>query len=246
MEDPDAGRTFRSRFGQLAPVAVVPGDGSEVVCCPGRDHPVAVGDRVALLATPAELERAGIDLGERSGPTKPAPPVSVRIGRRLAALRRSNAWSLVIVTAGLLALLVVASAVVRAAYVLPRPDTHLSLLESVYFTVETVATSGTATSTSRGGRRGSWPSASCSSCWASCWCPRPSPSSPISRQSADRAVPRPVPRAGHDRSHGRGGARLGGRSGGRGTGGRGPAGGRGGTGSTNATSTGPGPSASRS
>ena len=67
-EDESAGLTFRSRFGHLAPVAVIPADGGDIVCCPGRDHPVAVGDRVAVLPTPTQLDRAGIDQLGAVGP----------------------------------------------------------------------------------------------------------------------------------------------------------------------------------
>ena len=76
--EPDVGTpsgphaTFRGRFGDLAPVAVVPGDGSDMALCPGRDHPIAPGDRVAVLGTPAELGRADIDPAQLGRP--PAPP----------------------------------------------------------------------------------------------------------------------------------------------------------------------------
>ena len=40
----------------------MPADGGEMACCPGRDHPVAAGDRVAVFGTPDELHRAGIDV----------------------------------------------------------------------------------------------------------------------------------------------------------------------------------------
>jgi Trk K+ transport system NAD-binding subunit len=139
VADEAAGRTFRSRFGHLAPVAVVPADGSGIVCCPGRDHPVGVGDRVAVLA---ELDRSGIDLGERPAPTGAPVPVAERLRRRLSALRHSNAWSLTVVATGVVVLLVVASAVIRTSYVVHQPPGHLTVLQSVYFTVETVATVG--------------------------------------------------------------------------------------------------------
>jgi Trk K+ transport system NAD-binding subunit len=141
-EDETAGRTFRSRFGHLAPVAVVPADGAGVVCCPGRDHPVAVGDRVAVLATPAELDRAGIDLVGAARATRAAVPLAERARRRLTALRESHAWGLTVVVFGLAVLLMVASVVIRFAYVVPGSRAHLSVLQSVYFTVETVATVG--------------------------------------------------------------------------------------------------------
>ncbi len=141
-EDETAGRTFRSRFGHLAPVAVVPVDGGDIVCCPGRDHPVGLGDRVAVLATPAELDRAGIDLAGSARLPGSTIPLSERARRRLSALRESHAWGLTVVGAVLLVLLAVATVVIRLAYVVPGSHTHLSVLQSVYFTVETVATVG--------------------------------------------------------------------------------------------------------
>ena len=141
-DDETFGRTFRSRFGHLAPVAVVPADGSGIVCCPGRDHPVVAGDRVAVLATPAEFDRAGIDLAESPGPAGPSVPMSMRVRRRWSALRQSHAWGLTVVVSAVLALLVVSTAVIRTGYVVPGSRAHLSLLESGYFTVETVATVG--------------------------------------------------------------------------------------------------------
>jgi Trk K+ transport system NAD-binding subunit len=141
-EDGSTGRTFRSHFGHLAPVAVVPAGDGEIACCPGRDHPVGVGDRVTVLATDAELHRAGIDLDDGAGPAGASIPPAERARRRLVALRQSNGWGLAVVAAGVLVLLVVASSVIRVGYVVHGPPGHLSALESVYFTVETVATVG--------------------------------------------------------------------------------------------------------
>ena len=120
-EDGATGRTFRSHFGHLAPVAVVPADGGDIACCPGRDHPVGVGDRVTVLATDAELHRAGIDLDDGAGPAGANIPVAERARRRLVALRESNGWGLAVVAAGVLVLLVVASAVIRVGYVVHGP-----------------------------------------------------------------------------------------------------------------------------
>src|SRR3984957_5052654 len=41
--------TFRGHFGTLAPVAIMPADGSPMAQCPGRDHALVAGDRVAVL-----------------------------------------------------------------------------------------------------------------------------------------------------------------------------------------------------
>ena len=135
-------RTFRSHYGHLAPVAVVPADGGDIACCPGRDHPVGRGDRVAVLGTPAELEAAGIDLGAGAGGADVSIPARERARRRLAAFRDSNARGLVGVVAALVTLLLVSTAVVRLSYVATGGQGHPGLLASTYFTVETVATVG--------------------------------------------------------------------------------------------------------
>ena len=78
----------------------------------------------------------------RPGSPGPAVPLAERARRRLIALRQSHAWGLTVVVRGLVILLVVASAVIRLAYVVPGSQAHLSALQSAYFTVETVATVG--------------------------------------------------------------------------------------------------------
>ncbi len=141
-DDEGYNRTFRSHFGHLAPVAVVPADGSEIVCCPGRDHPVGVGDRVAVLGTPDELARAGIDLATTAGTADLSIPAMERARRRLAAWRDSNARGLTLVVVALAALLVASTALIRLAYVQAGGHGHPGLIASAYFTVETVATVG--------------------------------------------------------------------------------------------------------
>ena len=94
------------------------------------------------MATPAEFDRAGIELVEAPGTPWTAVPLRERARRRLSALRQSHAWGLLVVAMAVLALLVVASIVIHVGYQVPGRRTHLSLLQSVYFTVETVATVG--------------------------------------------------------------------------------------------------------
>ncbi len=141
-DDDEAHATFRGHFGHLAPVAIIPGDGSPMVRCPGRDHPVSPGDRVAVLGTRDELDKSGIEWAPVTGttPAKADPLSWVR--RRITALTQGDARGLFAVVAAIVALLVVSSVVVRLAYVNPATHTHLDLLTSLYFTVETVATVG--------------------------------------------------------------------------------------------------------
>ena len=71
--------TFRSHFGHLAPVAVVPGgrrrDG---LLSRAATTPWSAGDRVAVLGTPDELDRSGVDVALATvdgalGAAAPAP-----------------------------------------------------------------------------------------------------------------------------------------------------------------------------
>jgi Trk K+ transport system NAD-binding subunit len=141
-EDEGYHRTFRSHFGNLAPVAVVPRDGTEMACCPGRDFPVAAGDRVAVLGTPDELSRSGLDVARSVSPRRASVPLALRLRRRLRALMQSNAKGLVLALAGMLALIVVATVIIHFCYRQPGSQAHLDVLASLYFTVETVATVG--------------------------------------------------------------------------------------------------------
>ncbi len=66
--------TLRGIYGDLAPVAVVHGEGSptpgEVVACPGRDLAVREGDWAAMIGTEEELAARGLSLcrgGRRCG-----------------------------------------------------------------------------------------------------------------------------------------------------------------------------------
>jgi voltage-gated potassium channel Kch len=134
--------TFRAHFGNLAPVAIMPAGDASMEMCPGRDHPLHSGDRVAVLGTVDELERMGVST---TMPTT-GPARSVGLARRLhlqvgIALEEGNR-ALAIVASALFALIVVATVVLRYTF---RPDDtthHLGFLSSLYFTVETVATVG--------------------------------------------------------------------------------------------------------
>jgi Trk K+ transport system NAD-binding subunit len=133
--------SLRDLYGALAPVAVLPAAGGEVVVCPGRDHTVAQGDRVTLFATPEELRAAGISPQVRypaharpHGPARRVHFLAVSLLR--AADRR--------VTSALAALLIVLAAstvVLHFAYHVPGAG-PISMLAAAYFTVETVTTVG--------------------------------------------------------------------------------------------------------
>jgi voltage-gated potassium channel Kch len=133
--------TFRGHFGHLAPVAIMPADGSALAPCPGRDHPLVEGDRVALLGTVDDLHQVGID----TTPSALGPARRVGLARRAQlqigiALEEGNR-ALALVAAGLLCLIVLATVVLHYAY-RPPAQAHLNFLTSLYFTIETISTVG--------------------------------------------------------------------------------------------------------
>jgi Trk K+ transport system NAD-binding subunit len=142
---PRAG-SLRELYGDLAPVAVLPAAGGNAEICPGRDHEVAPGDEVTLIGTPEALDGAGLS-GGADRPAGPVPAIAarqVRYARQLAlsvlrAVDRRLGWAL----AALFAVVIVSAALLRVAY---QPGggsgRHLSVLDAVYFTVETVTTVG--------------------------------------------------------------------------------------------------------
>jgi Trk K+ transport system NAD-binding subunit len=137
--------SLRSLIGDLAPIAVVPADGSATVACPGRDHMVTVGDRVTVLGTPEELATAGLETDIAEGGDRARPrPTGGRPGRlrRVTSVVGSDANS-TFRAAMVAALVLVALSVVvlRIGYRLPGGG-HLSVLTSLYFTVETISTVG--------------------------------------------------------------------------------------------------------
>jgi Trk K+ transport system NAD-binding subunit len=157
--------TLRELYGSLAPVAVVPRVG-EVHVCPGRDSRVRAGDEVTLIGTPAELAAASVLKENRhhhfertrgfassadplaTGPD--APPGRRRgVSQRWRSLRHLAASlidaadrRLAVALGALLGVLVVATLVLHFTYRFAGPGHRISLLEAVYFTVETVTTVG--------------------------------------------------------------------------------------------------------
>lgn len=136
--------SLRRNFGDLAPVAVVragpDGVPDEVVPCPGRDLPVRSGDRVTVLGTHDELAARGL------APATPAA-AEVRASRRRRLLSAAHGlwWTARSIDRGLyLAVAVLATLVVVSMVVLWNGyrSPGMSLLDALYFSVETVATVG--------------------------------------------------------------------------------------------------------
>jgi voltage-gated potassium channel Kch len=134
--------TFRGHFGNLAPVAVMPGDTNEVIPCPGRDHPVLPGDRVAVLGTVEELQQR--DIGPNSRADAPVRTVGLarRLSRRLSSALDEGNRALTYAVVSLAALFLISMVTLHFTFHIPRGHGHLGFLSSLYFTTETVATVG--------------------------------------------------------------------------------------------------------
>ncbi len=135
--------TLRELYGSLAPVGVIADSDGALTACPGRDLSVHARDRVTLIGTPEQHAAAGIPL--------PRGPVLARgrgaalraTGARLQSTLRTVVDRPLRITLALGLLLLVGSALVlHFGYRRPIGDPHLPLLDSIYFTVETVATVG--------------------------------------------------------------------------------------------------------
>jgi Trk K+ transport system NAD-binding subunit len=139
--------TLRELYGSLAPIGVVTEADDRLIACPGRDQPVCAGDRVTLMGTPAELTAAG--LGQRQADVSRISETSARL--RAFAKRSSGAILSVIDRPVRIALVlgvvltIVSTVVLHLGYSRASEGdlhSHLSILNSIYFTVETVATVG--------------------------------------------------------------------------------------------------------
>jgi Trk K+ transport system NAD-binding subunit len=136
--------SLRSLFGDLAPIAVVPADGGEIVVCPGRDLVVGVGDRVVVVGPEHDLADRGMLDAEVAQTTERTPGLGARLHfawRYLLSLAGEADRPLRVTLAALASLAAVSTAMLVLAYRTPG-DHHIGPLDAVYFTTETLTTVG--------------------------------------------------------------------------------------------------------
>jgi Trk K+ transport system NAD-binding subunit len=136
--------TLRSQFGDLAPVAVTrtshAGGQPEVFACPGRDFVTAAGDLATVLGTPPALAMRQIDM---AAPQEQPEPRSLRrrveqfAGGARAAVGEFDP-GLFRALSVLVTLVAISTLLLHWQYRKPA----MSPLDSLYFSVETVATVG--------------------------------------------------------------------------------------------------------
>jgi Trk K+ transport system NAD-binding subunit len=137
--------SLRELYGALAPIAVIPASGGDVVVCPGRDVRVAAGDDVMVIGTPEELRKAGVSGHTGVMGPRARPPLGVVAARRawqlVLSLLHAADRRLALALASLFAVLIVSTVVLRLAYQLTSTQ-HLSVLDALSLTVETITTVG--------------------------------------------------------------------------------------------------------
>ncbi|MFC4948753.1 NAD-binding protein [Pseudonocardia sp. GCM10023141] len=158
-----AGRTatLRELYAHLAPLAVASA-GEAPLICPGRDHAVRAGDRVTLVGTPEQFqELATPEVVELMRPQhlvrQTAGARSAGVARAieraetgrsrpgLRALARSlvtEADGRLRATLAVLAVAILVSIVVLQLGYTKADGSRMSVVDAVYFTVETIATVG--------------------------------------------------------------------------------------------------------
>jgi Trk K+ transport system NAD-binding subunit len=134
--------SLRDLFGDLVPVGVVTRE-QKLIVCPGRDLEVGDGDRVTVLGKPKELAAAevGGQVGEEAPRRQGGGSVRQLFRRVSRSLAQGTDRAVGITLILSLAMLVVSAAILKVGYI-QEGGHHLSLGESVYFTIETFATVG--------------------------------------------------------------------------------------------------------
>ena len=134
--------SLRQLYGDLAPIAVQPA-AHEIVVCPGRDHEVHPDAVVSLLGTPQQLRDAHI--AWREGPAEQPVPRWERFHRIRAVagsiMSAAADRRLALVLGALLLVAITGTTVLRLGYREPN-GRRMSILDAVYFTVETIGTVG--------------------------------------------------------------------------------------------------------
>jgi Trk K+ transport system NAD-binding subunit len=137
--------TLRELYGSLAPIGVVTEADDELIACPGRDQRVSAGDRVTLLGTHEELDEAG--LSHRHVLAREISDMGTRVRMKTRRVTRTvlSVVDRPLRVAGALGLvlLAISTLVLHFGYHWSGHGSHhLPVLDSIYFTVETVATVG--------------------------------------------------------------------------------------------------------
>ena len=134
--------TLRELYGDLAPVAVIHGEGSptpgEMEVCPGRDQRVHAGDWTMMIGTADEVAAQGIRIPP-STRTRSRRPWLRRAVDAVRALLNDFNPTFYPVVAATLVVLATSTIVLRFNYKAPP---RMGWIDAFYFTIETMTTTG--------------------------------------------------------------------------------------------------------
>jgi Trk K+ transport system NAD-binding subunit len=134
--------TLRELYGDLAPVAVIHGEGSptpgEMDVCPGRDQRVHAGDWTMMIGTADEVAAQGIRIPP-STRTRSRRPWLRRAVDAIRALINDFNPTFYPVVAATMVVLVTSTIVLRFNYKAPP---RMGWIDAFYFTIETMTTTG--------------------------------------------------------------------------------------------------------
>jgi Trk K+ transport system NAD-binding subunit len=134
--------TLRELYGDLAPVAVIHGEGSptpgELEVCPSRDQRVHAGDWTMMVGTADEVAAQGIKV-RGLGRTRTRQPRLRRAFDAVRALLNDFNPAFYPIVAGTLVLLALSTVLLRFNYHAPP---RMGWVDAIYFTIETMTTTG--------------------------------------------------------------------------------------------------------
>ena len=131
------GGALRALYGDLAPLAIMR-EGGVTELRPGRDTHVAVGERVVMIGSPEAIEVAGLGQRRRHGHGDAQHREAGRslVRDLVSGIDKPVRYAL----AALVGLVLISVTVLRIGYHDGRG--HMSVLDALYFTVETIGTVG--------------------------------------------------------------------------------------------------------
>jgi Trk K+ transport system NAD-binding subunit len=134
--------TLRELYGDLAPVAVIHGEGSptpgEVDVSPGRDHRVHAGDWTIMIGTADEVAAQGVRI-PTSKRARTRPPLRRRVVDSVRGVINDFNPTFYPVVALTWLVLISSTVVLRFGYQAPP---KMGWVDAFYFTVETMTTTG--------------------------------------------------------------------------------------------------------
>jgi Trk K+ transport system NAD-binding subunit len=134
--------TLRELYGDLAPVAVIHGEGSptpgEMEVCPGRDQRVHAGDWTMMIGTADEVAAQGIRIPPSTRTRSRRPWLRRGVDAVRALLNDFNPTFYPVVAATLV-VLATSTIVLRFNYKAPP---RMGWIDAFYFTIETMTTTG--------------------------------------------------------------------------------------------------------